>query len=126
MYAAAVPIFIRQLKSGKAVTIFGDGGQTRDLIFVRDVVQANLFAADHPNAPGQVFNICTGQESRIIDLVNILQPLFPAAPQPIYTKPRPGDIYKSLGSPRKAEEIIGFRPATSLADGLRATIEWMQ
>ncbi len=126
MYAAAVPIFIRRLKDGQAVTIFGDGGQTRDLIYVGDVAHANLLAAEHPDAPGKIFNICTGLECSILDLVNNLQHLFPEALQPIFATARAGDIYKSLGNPVKAEKTIGFRVATSLADGLRATVEWMR
>ena len=80
-YAAAVPIFIRQLLAGQAPTIFGDGGQTRDLIFVGDVVRANLLAAEHPAAPGQVLNVCTGIKTRVLDLVEELYELLPGAPQ---------------------------------------------
>lgn len=125
-YAAAVPIFIRRLLDNKPVTIFGDGGQTRDLIFVGDVVRANFAAAAHPSAPGGVFNICTGNETRILDLVEILQDLFPSAPAPEFAAPRAGDIYRSIGSPQKAAETIGFRAEVSLADGLARTAEWMK
>ncbi|RJP51473.1 MAG: SDR family oxidoreductase [Anaerolineaceae bacterium] len=125
-YAAAVPIFIRRLLDGKPVTIFGDGGQTRDLIFVGDVVRANLAAATHSSAPGGVFNICTGQETRIIDLVEILQDLFPSAPAPEFSEPRAGDIYRSIGSPQLASDLLGFRARTSLEDGLKQTVEWMR
>ncbi|MBW7917926.1 MAG: SDR family oxidoreductase [Anaerolineales bacterium] len=125
-YAAAVPIFIRRLLDNKPVTIFGDGGQTRDLIFVGDVVRANLAAAAHPSAPGGVFNICTGNETRILDLVEILQDLFPSAPAPEFAAPRAGDIYRSIGSPQKAAETIGFRAEVSLTDGLMKTAEWMK
>ncbi|MGE5251926.1 MAG: SDR family oxidoreductase [Bacteroidota bacterium] len=126
MYAAAVPIFIRRLLDGKPVTIFGDGGQTRDLINIRDVVQANLAAAGHPSAPGEIFNICTGIETRIIDLVEVLQDLFPAAAEPVFAEPRKGDIYRSIGSPRKAAELIGFRSQVTLEQGLREAVEWMR
>ena len=122
-YAAAVPIFIRRLLENKPITIFGDGGQTRDLIFVGDVVRANLVAAVHPSAPGQVFNICTGLETRINDLIEILQDLFPSAPMPEFTEPRAGDIYRSIGSPQKAADLLGFRAGVSLAEGLRQTVE---
>lgn len=125
-YAAAVPIFIRRLLDNKPVTIFGDGGQTRDLIFVGDVVRANFVAAAHPSAPGGVFNICTGNETRILDLVEILQDLFPSAPAPEFAAPRAGDIYRSIGSPQKAAETIGFRAEVSLTDGLARTAEWMK
>ncbi len=125
-YAAAVPIFIRRLLDGKSITIFGDGGQTRDLIFVGDVVRANFAAAVHPSAPGSVFNICTGQETRIIDLIEILQDLFPSAPAPEFAEPRAGDIYRSIGSPQRAADLLGFRAQTSLEDGLKQTVEWMR
>lgn len=123
-YAAAVPIFIRRLLENKPITIFGDGGQTRDLIFVGDVVRANLMAAVHPSAPGQVFNICTGLETRVNDLIEILQDLFPSAPMPEFAEPRAGDIYRSIGSPQKAADLLGFRAGVSLAEGLRQTVEW--
>jgi nucleoside-diphosphate-sugar epimerase len=125
-YAAAVPIFIRRLLDGKPITIFGDGGQTRDLIFVGDVVRANLAAAAHPSAAGRVFNICTGQETRIIDLIEILQDLFPSAPAPEFTEPRAGDIYRSIGSPQRAADLLGFRAETALENGLTQTVEWMR
>ena len=125
-YAAAVPIFIRRMLDNKPVNIFGDGGQSRDLINVRDVVQANLAAAEHPDAPGKAFNVCTGTETRLLDLLEILFDLFPNAPQPVFTEPRAGDIYRSSGSPRKAADVMGFRAKVSLADGLKETVEWMR
>lgn len=126
MYAAAVPIFIRRLLDGKGVTIYGDGGQTRDLINVRDVVRANLVASEHPAAPGQIFNICTGIETRIIDLVEVLQDLFPSAPAPTFAPVRSGDIYRSIGSPQKAADLIGFRAEVTLDQGLKEAAEWMR
>jgi len=125
-YAAAVPLFIRSCLEGQPITIFGDGGQTRDLIFVDDIVRANLVAAEHPAAPGQVFNICTGRETRILDLIEVLQDLLPNVPQPVFADPRPGDIYRSVGSPLRADKELGFRAETSLAEGLQATVKWMQ
>ncbi len=126
MYAAAVPIFIRRLLDGRPVTIYGDGGQTRDLINIHDVVRANLAAAEEPAAPGQIFNICTGTETRILDLVQVLQGLFPEAPAPVFAGPRPGDIYRSIGSPHKAAELMGFRAEVTLEEGLRESVEWMR
>ncbi len=126
MYAAAIPIFIRNLLDGKPITIFGDGNQTRDLIFVKDVVRANLIAANHSKAPGSVFNICTGQETRLLDLLEVLVDLFPGAPEPVFTQPRSGDIYRSAGNPEKARELLGFGAEVGLSQGLRETVEWMR
>lgn len=126
MYAAAVPIFARRLLDGKPVTVFGDGGQTRDLINARDVVRANLIASEHPNAAGKIFNICTGVETRILDLLDVMYELIPNVPQPEFAAPRAGDIYRSVGSPQKAVDVMGFRAEVSLVDGLKAVIDWMR
>ena len=126
MYAAAVPIFIRRMLDNKPITIFGDGGQSRDLINVRDVVQANLLAARHPAAPGQIFNVCTGIETRLLDLLEILYKIFPNAPRHIHAEPRVGDIYRSIGTPSKVMNILEFRPQITLADGIKESVEEMR
>jgi len=126
MYAAAVPIFVRRLLDDKPVTIFGDGGQTRDLINVRDVVRANLIASEHPNAAGKVFNVCTGVETRLLDLLEVLYDLLPNVPEPEFAAPRAGDIYRSIGSPQKALNVMGFKAQVSLDDGLKEVVNWMQ
>jgi nucleoside-diphosphate-sugar epimerase len=124
-YAAVVPIFIRQALQGLPLKIEGDGGQTRDLIYVRDVVRANLLASEKPGIAGQSFNICTGRETRILDLADTLMGLFPGGPAFQAAPPRPGDIYRSVGDPRKAHELLGFQAGTSLAEGLAQTVQWM-
>ena len=126
MYAAAVPIFIRRLLDRKPVTVYGDGGQTRDLINVRDVVRANLVASQHPAAPGQIFNVCTGQETRILDLLDVLYELFPDAPETVFADPRAGDIYRSVGNPKFTAEKIDFHAQVSLIDGLTEAVTWMK
>ena len=126
MYAAAVPIFARRLLDNKPVTVFGDGGQTRDLINVRDVVRANLIASEHPGAAGRIFNICTGVETRLLDLLDVMYELLPNAPTHVHAAPRAGDIYRSVGSPRKAANEIDFQAQVSLVDGLKEVIDWMR
>jgi UDP-glucose 4-epimerase len=126
MYAAAVPIFIRRMLDNKPITVFGDGGQTRDLINVHDVVQANLIASQHPAAPGQIFNVCTGIETRLLDLLDILYEIFPNAPKHVHAEPRAGDIYRSIGTPKKAMDILGFKPLVTLASGVKEAVEEMR
>jgi UDP-glucose 4-epimerase len=125
-YAAAVPIFIRRMLDNKPITVFGDGGQSRDLINVRDVVQANLLASRHPAAPGQIFNVCTGIETRLLDLLDILYEIFPNAPKHVHAEPRAGDIYRSIGSPSKAMDVLEFRPQVTLAEGVKEAVEVMR
>jgi nucleoside-diphosphate-sugar epimerase len=126
MYAAAVPIFIRRMLDNKPITVYGDGGQTRDLVNVRDVVQANLLASEHPAAPGKVFNVCTGVETRLLDLLDILYEIFPNAPKHVHDEPRAGDIYRSIGTPKKIMETLGFKPQVTLAEGLKEAVEEMK
>jgi UDP-glucose 4-epimerase len=126
MYAAAVPIFIRRMLDNKPITIYGDGGQSRDLVNVRDVVQANLLALRNPAAPGQIFNVCTGVETRLLDLLDILYEIFPNAPKHVHAEPRAGDIYRSIGTPQKAMETLGFKPQVTLADGVKEAVEEMR
>ena len=126
MYAAAVPIFIRRMLDNKPITVYGDGGQTRDLINVRDVVQANLLASQHSAAPGQIFNVCTGVETRLLDLLDILYEIFPNAPKHIHAETRAGDIYRSIGTPRKIKDTLGFDPKVTLAEGLKEAVEEMR
>jgi nucleoside-diphosphate-sugar epimerase len=126
MYAAAIPGFIQRLLDGQTITIFGDGTQTRDLIFIEDVVRANLLAAKIPNAAGMVFNICTGNETSVNLLVKTLRLLFPGSFDPEFADPREGDIYRSVGNPNRSKETLGFESKTSLSQGLIHTIEWMR
>ena len=124
-YAAAISIFSRQLVNGEPITIYGDGKQSRDFIFVKDVVQANLLAAESKGA-GEAFNICTGEETSLLDLLEELSELSPHQPVVQFEAPRAGDIYRSRGNPNKAASVLGFRSKTSLASGLAQTIEWMK
>ena len=124
-YAAAISIFSRRLVNGEPITIYGDGRQSRDFIFVKDVVQANLLAARADSA-GEVFNICTGCETTLLDLLETLSEVSPHQPQVRFEAPRAGDIYRSLGDPGKAAALLGFRSRISLANGLAQTLEWMK
>lgn len=122
-YAAAIPRFIARLLQGEEIVIFGDGGQTRDLIYVEDVARANLLAAQTPGIAGRVFNICTGQETRLLDVIDTLYRLIPPKRPHRFEAPRPGDIYRSVGDPQRAAAELGFRAAVTLEEGLRRTVQ---
>jgi len=125
-YAAAIPIFIRKILDEEPITIFGDGYQTRDLVFVGDVVRANLAAAEYPGIAGQIFNICTGAGISLQDLIVALETIIDHPVERQYEPPRPGDIYHSLGSPEKAASRMDYHTQTSLAEGLKKTMEVMR
>jgi FlaA1/EpsC-like NDP-sugar epimerase len=110
-YAAAIPTFVHRCLEGKPITIYGDGGQTRDLIFVDDVVRANLLAAENKSAPGGIFNVCSGHETRLLDLIDELLALFPNAKSPIFSEPS-RVISIALQATRPVQKALGFTPQT--------------
>ena len=124
-YAAAIPIFLRRLASGQPITIYGDGKQSRDFVFVKDVARANLLASK-ADAAGEAFNVCTGRETSLLDLLEELSEVSPTSPQVRFESPRPGDIYRSVGDPARAAAGLGFRAQTSLGSGLAETLRWMK
>ncbi|MDH3944442.1 MAG: SDR family NAD(P)-dependent oxidoreductase [Anaerolineae bacterium] len=125
-YAAAIPIFIRNLLDRQPPVVYGDGGQSRDFIFVRDVVSANLTVSESGQADGSIYNICTGRAVDLMDLLGRLEEIIPTGLQPHFEPPRVGDIYQSVGDARCINKELGFRAQTGLLDGLRETVEWMQ
>ena len=125
-YAAVVPIFIKILEDEGEPVIFGDGLQTRDFVYIADVVKANIQASESGKSPGKVLNICSGQEISLLDLLEKLSTIYNRKIQPSFQEARPGDIYRSLGDPNKAREILEFSSSTSIIDGLDETAAWMR
>jgi UDP-glucose 4-epimerase len=119
-YAAAVPIFIAKALANEDLTIFGDGEQTRDFIFVKDIVAANAFFAmnDHTG----VHNIANGGKISINDLANEIIRLTNSSSRIIHKEVRAGDVKHSRASIDKLK-ATGFQPSFSFSDGLAATVE---
>ena len=126
MYAAVIPAFIGAMADGKPPTIFGDGEQKRDFIYIDDVVRANLLAAESDEAIGKVLNISGGGTVTINELARILQEIIPEAPALVHKPPREGDIYFSEAVIKQAWRTLGYRPEVALAKGLRSTVEWFR
>jgi UDP-glucose 4-epimerase len=125
-YAAAIPIFISQMLSNKNPILYGDGGQTRDFIYISDVVRANILAAKNGPADGAIINICTGKQVTILELIEELQKFIPGSPAIQKEPARSGDIYHSYGSPKLAKKIISFESEVKFSEGIKRTIEWMK
>jgi UDP-glucose 4-epimerase len=123
-YAAAVPAFIEKAIRNEPITIFGDGRQTRDLIYVSDVVAANAFFALKSQATG-VFNVACGKQITITDLALTIRNLTKSSSTIDYGAERPGDVKHSVAGVDKTRRA-GFRPVCDLAGGLRATIEFFK
>ncbi len=125
-YAAVIPIFIARMLQGKSPVIFGDGQQSRDFIYVGNVVRANLLAASSTCFRGEAFNIGSSVRITINELVKILQELLGCAVSPDYAEPRPGDIFESSADISLAREKLGFNPEIDFRTGLHLTIEWFK
>jgi UDP-glucose 4-epimerase len=121
-YAAAVPVFIDRAIKHQPITIFGDGEQTRDFIYVKDIVTANVFFATRSDATG-VFNLASGQCITINDLVETVCHLTGSRSKIKYTPDRLGDVKHSLASIEKLR-AAGFAPEGNLRKDLSATIEY--
>ena len=123
--AGVVSIFCGRILESQPVTIFGDGGQTRDYVFVGDVVRANL-AAVQSSASGIALNIGTGIETSVNDLFSTLAAIadFPAHAD--YAPARPGEQRRSVISPARAEKTLGWRPEKKLSDGLSDTFKYFK
>ena len=125
-YAAVIPRFICALLDGADVCIYGDGEQTRDFTYVGNVVQANLLAATAPQAAGRAYNIACGERTSLLSLLRLLGELTGRTPNPVFEEARPGDVRDSLADVREAETRLGYAVSTSLEEGLRRTVRWME
>ncbi|KPJ78621.1 MAG: hypothetical protein AMJ54_03065 [Deltaproteobacteria bacterium SG8_13] len=125
-YSGVISIFMTRAVAGRPATIYGDGSQSRDFVFVSDVVRANLLAAASPAAAGEAINVGSG---RSIDIKRLWQQVcrLDARQTPAqYTDPRPGDIHASVADIGKSQAMLGFSPEISFENGLQQTFEWYQ
>ena len=125
-YSGVISIFMTQATAGQAPTIYGDGGQSRDFIYVKDVVHANMLAATEAAAAGRVFNVGTGAFIRIRDLWTLIGELANVKIDPIFGPPRAGDIRDSVSDIGEIKRSLGFTPRVVLRQGLMDTLAWYQ
>ncbi|WP_434643734.1 SDR family oxidoreductase [Thermoanaerobacterium thermosaccharolyticum] len=117
-----ISIFIDKMLSGKSPVIFGDGKQTRDFIYVKDVAKANILALE--KGDNEIINISTNRSTTINELVEIMNKLMEEPLEPIHKEPRRGDILHSYLDNKKAKDVLGWKPDYELEDGLKETIEY--
>jgi len=117
--AGVVAIFLGRLLEGRECTIFGDGAQSRDYVYVGDVARATLSALDRD--VGGVFNVGTGIATTVLELYGVCKSVTGSDSDPVHEAARPGELGRSVLSGANAEQVLGFRPETSLAEGVAAT-----
>jgi UDP-N-acetylglucosamine 4-epimerase len=124
-YAAVIPKWMEQIRSGQPVEINGDGQTSRDFCYVENAIQANLLAAlATEEAKGQVYNVAVGQQSSLNDLFDILKNLMGKPEYPSsHGEFRKGDVRHSLANIDKARRLLGYHPEVECREGLRRTVE---
>ncbi|MGH2591874.1 MAG: NAD-dependent epimerase/dehydratase family protein, partial [Actinomycetota bacterium] len=122
--AGVIAIFSAAMLSGRAPTIFGDGNQSRDYVFVDDAVHAFALACDR--GAGRLVNIGTSVETSVNGLYRMLAEITGFTGEPAHGPPRPGDLRRSVLDIALAEEVLGWRPWTHLEDGLGETVAFMK
>ena len=123
-YSGVISVFATALLENRSPKIYGDGGQTRDFTYVKNVVDGVLRACEAPQASGEVINVATGGRISLNELFQEMKRIVGATVEPTYVEPRAGDVRDSQADIRKAKALLGYEPTVSFADGLEATIEW--
>ena len=122
-YSGVISIFSDALKSGRQPVIFGDGEQTRDFVYVSDVVEANIRAATAPGAAGRAINIATGTTITVNNMLGTICRLQGAEFDPEYKPAREGDIRHSYADISSARELLQWQPVVAFEDGLKKLFE---
>ncbi|MBW6451262.1 MAG: SDR family oxidoreductase [DPANN group archaeon] len=124
-YAAVIPKFIKSMLKGVSPTVYGDGTQTRDFTFIKNVVNANILATKvKENLNGETINVACNERITLNELVNLLNKHLNTNIEPEYVDEKAGDIKHSLADISKAKQLIGYSPITFLEEGLKETIKW--
>jgi UDP-glucose 4-epimerase len=126
-YAAAIPSFFQAVLHDRPVTLYGDGRQTRDFIYVENVVDANLLAASAPSgiANGAVVNVGAGRRTSLLELISLIGGVIGRAMKIESHAARSGDVRDSLACLERAQRVLGYRSRVSLEEGLRRTWQWV-
>ena len=123
-YSGVIALFTAALTAGRTPTVFGDGLQTRDFTYVTDVVQALQQAAEVPGIAGRVYNVGTGRQVSLLDLLAALNPLLGTHIVPKHQPARPGDIRHSCADISRIRRDLAYEPTVAFETGLAHTLAW--
>ena len=125
-YSGVISLFIKALHERTTPVIYGDGEQTRDFTYVSNVVDGVIRAAETPGVAGHVFNVATSSRISLNQLLHTLKKIFGSDVAPIYKATRAGDVRDSQADISKAADMLGYKPAVGLEEGLRETVKWFK
>jgi UDP-glucose 4-epimerase len=123
-YSGVIAIFASLLAAGRTPTVHGDGLQSRDFVYVSDVADALIRAADTPGVSGRVYNVGTGRSVNLLELIAELNAVLGTAAVPVHGPARAGDVRHSRAKIDRIRADLGYEPRVAFADGLRRTLEW--
>ena len=129
--AGVVSIFVSRLLENKPLTVFGDGKQTRDYVFVKDVARANVLASTAKMPAGSdldspALNIATGVQTNVLQLAERVSKVMGKKTELEFAPPRPGELFRSSLDIGKAKRVLGWTPAHGFDDGLPELVEWFK
>jgi UDP-glucose 4-epimerase len=130
--AGVVSIFVSRLLAGEPLVVFGDGRQTRDYVFVKDVARANVLASSRPAPEGSAFdnpafNIATSKQRTVLDVAqSVGQVMGQKSPKIEFAPPRPGELLRSALDVSKAKKVLGWTPEHNFEDGLKELVDWFK
>jgi UDP-glucose 4-epimerase len=119
-----IPLFIRRLRGGEDLVVFGDGSQTRDFVFCEDLAAGLIAAAQTPGVGGQIFQLASGVETTLNRLLELLEQVSGITPAVRRESPRQGEIQRNYSLITKAKAVLGYSPRVELGEGLQRTWDW--
>jgi UDP-glucose 4-epimerase len=123
VHAPVIPQFMQQILGHGSLVIFGDGAQTRDFVYIDDVIEALIAAANAADVDRQIINVGSGEEAALDDLVKLIGATVGEKASVLYNRESSGGIRRLVADLSKAKALLGYRPSTKLADGLRKLVE---
>jgi len=123
-YSAVIPLFITALLEGRRPILYGDGKQSRDFVYIANVVRGNLLAADAPGVSGRVINMADGRSTSLLTLLELLNKFLGTDVRPELKSARVGDVRESMADITRARTLLGYEPEVDFEEGLRRSIDY--
>jgi UDP-glucose 4-epimerase len=123
-YSGVISVFVDRVLAGRPITFFGDGSQTRDFVYIDNVVDANILAATRDGVSGRAYNVACGKRTSLVELASLIERAAGRTAPRSFAEPRAGDIKDSVASIARATGELGYAPEVDVEEGLRRLVEY--